>query len=82
MNLLAIKLVSLCVFAGLFHLSTAQHKYDLEIQKISKANNTDFVVFEGLKVKRLNRTCKFDVSISLNHKVSSALSFVFLSLRG
>lgn len=34
------------------------HKYDLEIQKVEPANNTDFVVFNGLKVKRYNKTCE------------------------
>lgn len=38
--------------------SNSGHKYDLEIQKIVSVNETDFVVFEGLKVKRLNKTCE------------------------
>jgi hypothetical protein len=32
------------------------HKYELEIQKVELMNKTDFVVFEGLKVKRYNKT--------------------------
>lgn len=34
------------------------YKYDLEIQKVELVNDTDYVVFEGLKVKRYNKTCK------------------------
>lgn len=40
------------------------HKYDLEIQKVDLVNETDYVVFEGLKVKRYNKTCK-DLYINL-----------------
>lgn len=36
------------------------HKYDLEIQKVELMNKTDFVEFQGLKVKRLNKTCEFN----------------------
>lgn len=31
-------------------------KYELEIQKVLLVNETDFVIFKGLKVKRYNKT--------------------------
>jgi hypothetical protein len=34
-----------------------------EIQKVEPANQTDFVVFQGLKVKRYNRTCELPISL-------------------
>lgn len=33
-------------------------KYELEIQKILPLNESDVVVFHGLKVKRFNKTCE------------------------
>lgn len=33
-------------------------KYDLEIQKVLSVNKTDYVIFQGLKVKRFNKTGK------------------------
>lgn len=39
--------------------SSQGHKYDLEIQKVEPLNDTVFVVFQGLKVKRYNKTCEW-----------------------
>lgn len=41
--------------------SSDGHKYDLEIQRVELMNQTDFVVFQGLKVKRYNKTCEFEI---------------------
>lgn len=39
---------------------TQGHKYELELQKVLPMNDTEFVVFEGLKAKRYNRTCEYN----------------------
>ena len=54
-------------------------KYDLEIQKVLPLNKTDYVVFNGLKVKRHNKTCELflviyqnrliEVNFLLNHRL-------------
>ena len=47
-----------CKISAMVKPSSGGHKYDLEIQKVLPMNDTDYVVFKGLKVKRYNRTCK------------------------
>jgi hypothetical protein len=54
---------------------TDGHKYDLEIQKVLLVNETDFVVFQGLKVKRYNKTCE---KFQLNGLLISSLIIYFL----
>lgn len=52
-------MVFLTAVSAMVSPQSSGHKYDLEIQKVLPMNDTDYVVFEGLKVKRYNKTCKF-----------------------